>query len=308
MYQGIGVHHVAIGVKSLKDMKSFYQGVLEFTDVFDEIPEAEHEAMSEVLRMSPVIFKGIMFCQRAGGVSLELIQMTNPVPRAIRNDFRYGDIGVAKITIAVSDVEEFYKDSKDMLNFYSEPKLAVVPGWGDYPFVYCKDPEGNLVEFISGVNVPISDKFGGVRWAGVSVTDLLRSRAFYQRHFGFDTVVIDTHENFSDLVDEISGGSHTRVRSCVLANSKGGGMLELFEVVEPRGRSIPFATNWGDFGYLQVCFYCENTSEMAGYLEEEGIEFLTRIKMIADSPDYAGSFIYIKDPDGIPVENMVIGH
>lgn len=308
MYQGIGVHHVAIGVKSLKNMKSFYQGVLEFTDVFDEIPEAEHEAMSEVLRMSPVIFKGVMFSQGAGGVSLELIQMTKPVPRAIRNDFRYGDIGVAKITIAVSDVEGFYKDFKDMLNFCSEPKLAMVPGWGDYPFVYCKDPEGNLIEFISGVNGPVNDRFGGVRWAGVSVTDLPRSRVFYQQYFGFDSVVINNHENFSGLTDEVSGSSQTRVRSCVLANSKGGGLLELFEVMEPRGRSIPFATNWGDFGYLQVCFYCENTPEMADYLEGEGIEFITGIKTIADNPDHAGSFIYIKDPDGIPVENMVIGH
>jgi hypothetical protein len=47
---------------------------------------------------------------------------------------------------------------------------------------------------------------------------------------------------------------------------------------------------------------------MADYLEREGVEFLTRIKTIADDPEQAGSFIYIKDPDGIPVENMVIGH
>jgi len=30
-------------------------------------------------------------------------------------------------------------------------------------------------------------------------------------------------------------------------------MIELFEVMEPRGRSMPFAAGWGDFGYLQVC-------------------------------------------------------
>jgi catechol 2,3-dioxygenase-like lactoylglutathione lyase family enzyme len=307
MYKGTGVHHVAIGVKSLEVMKSFYQDVLEFTNVFGEFPETEHEAMSEVLRMSPVVFKGIMFSQKAGGVSLELIQMTNPAPRAIRKDFRYGDIGVAKIAIAVPDVERFYGDYRDRLGFCSEPKAAAVPGWGEYPFVYCRDPEGNLIEFISGVNVPTHDKFGGIRWVGLSVTDLPRSVSFYQHYFGFDSVVIGSHEGFTGLVDEVSVGSHTRVRSCLLANSKGGGMLELFEVMEPRGRSIPFATNWGDFGYLQVCFYCENTHEMADYLEREGIEFLTRIKTIADDPEQAGSFMHIKDPDGIPVENMVIG-
>jgi len=309
MYKGTGVHHVAIGVKSLETMKSFYQGVLEFTDVFGEFPETDHEAMNEVLRMSPVVFKGIMFNQGAGGVSVELIKMTNPVPRAIRKDFRYGDIGVAKITVAVSDVECLYGDFKGRIDFCSEPKLVAIPGWGDYRFVYCRDPEGNLIEFLSGVNLPVPNRFGGARWIGISVTDLQRSKPFYQQYFGLDRVVIESHEGFSGLVDEISGGSHTRVRSCVLANSKGGGMLELFEVLEPRGRSIPFAANWGDFGYLQVCFYCDNIHEMAAYFEKEGMEFLTRIKTIDDGrPEHAGSFIYFRDPDGIPVETMVLHH
>ena len=64
--------------------------------------------------------------------------------------------------------------------------------------------------------------------------------------------------------------------------------------------SIPFASRWGDFGYLQFCLNCDNAQEMALYCEKEGIEFLTHPQKFDD--EKAGSFIYVKDPDGIPVE------
>ncbi|MFC2070616.1 VOC family protein, partial [Chloroflexota bacterium] len=257
MYKGTGVHHVAIGVKDLVTMKSFYKDVLEFNKAPSDIEESEKEQMEGVVRMSPVVFGGAMLNQEAGEFSVELIKMVKPVPCAIRKDFRYGDIGAAKITIAVSDLDKLYGELKSKVNFYSEPKSVTIPEWGDYRFVYCRDPEGNLVEFISSANMEVKNKYGDARWVGISVTDLQRSKSYYQKNLGFDVVIIDTHESFSGLVDEVSGVKQTKVRSCVLANSEGGGMVELFEVLEPRGRSIPFSALWGDFGYLQTCLYCE---------------------------------------------------
>ena len=303
------VHHVAIGVRSLKTMKAFYQNILEFNKVFLEFGESEHEIMHEILRMSNVIFSGILFNQKEDGTLVELIQMSDPTPRAIREDFQYGDIGVSKITIAVSDLDRLYGELVGKINFCSQPKLAVVPGWGDYYFVYFKDPEGNLIEFVSETSQQFRHRFGGVRSVGVSVTDLQRSMSFYRRHFSLEKVVIDSHESFSGLVDEVSGGNQTQVRSCVLANSKGSGMIELFEVIRPRGRSIPFGTNFGDFGYLQVCLYCNDIEVVAAYCKKEGIEFLSGPQLMDDGiPEHKGSFLYAKDPDGIPIEFLVLHH
>lgn len=308
MQQG-SVHHVAIGVRSLKTMKSFYRNILEFNRVFLEFNVSEHEIMHELLRRSNVVFSGILFNQEEEGILVELIRMTDPVPRAIRNDFRYGDIGVSKITVAVSDLDRLYRDLEGKISFCSKPKLAKIPGWGDYYFVYFRDPEGNLIEFVSETNGQFQNRFGGVRSVGVSVTDLQRSISFYQKHLGLNRVVINSHESYSGLVDEVSGGNRTQVRSCVLANSKGSGMIELFEVISPRGRSIPFGTNFGDFGYLQVCFYCNDIEEVAAYCEKEGIEFLSRPQLMDDGmPEHAGSFLYAKDPDGIPIEFLVLHH
>ena len=303
-----GVHHVAIGVRNLETMKSFYRDALGFTEVFAEFGQSEQELMYEVVRASHVVFGGVILKQKAGGILVELIRMTFPVARSIREDFRYGDIGVAKITVAVSDVRTAYEELKDKVNFCSRPKLAAITEWGDYSFVYCRDPEGNLIELVSMTKVEVKGRFGGARWIGISVTNLERSLSFYQKTLGFHVVIMNSHESFSGLVDEVSGGEDTRIRSCLLAaTSKDDGMIELFEVLKPRGRSIPFATMWGDYGYLQVCFNCDDIREVKAHGEELGMEFLCEPKrMEGGIPDHPGEFLYGKDPDGIPIEFLFL--
>ena len=306
MYKGYGVHHIAVGVKNLERMKSFYQNVLLFDNLFVDFPEAEYPALNEVVRSPNPRYTAILFSQAAGGIIVELVQMVNPVPRPIRKDFRYGDIGLAKMTIAVSAVEDIVKEFKGKIDFCSKPKSVMIPGYGEYRFVYCKDPEGNMIELISGPETAVKDRFGGVPWVGVCVTDLERSVPFYQKMGGFDSFFINTHESFSGLVDDVSGGQNTKVRSCILKSSQAEGMIELFEVMEPRGRSLPFGTKWGDFGYAQVCLngkQGDDIFEMASYFEKEGMAFLSGPQLMHDERE--GAFFYMKDPDGIPVEFLV---
>jgi catechol 2,3-dioxygenase-like lactoylglutathione lyase family enzyme len=300
MYEIAGVHHVALGVKNLETMKSFYKGALGFNTGPQEPPAAPHEIMSEITRGVTPVFAASMLSQDADGIIVEFIQMITPSPRAIRQDFCYGDIGTNKMAIAVSDVNKLYRELKDRVNFCSSPKSAEIPGYGTYNFVYSKDPEGNLIELASGAKLPVKNRFGGVCWVGISVTDLKRSMTFYQKYIGFDTLFIKPHENFSGLVDEVSGNKQTKVRSCILASSKGGGMVELFEVLEPRGRSIPSYTLWGDFGYLQTCLMCKNVPEIAAHFEKEGLAFILKLQRMPG--EERAAFTYVRDPDGIPLE------
>ena len=78
-------------------------------------------------------------------------------------------------------------------------------------------------------------------------------------------------------------------------------MVEIFEVVEPRGRSIPFGTQWGDFGFLQICLCCDDIDAMMAECEAEGVEILLPPRLI-DDPEHPGAFMYVRDPDGIPTE------
>jgi len=303
MINGVkGVQHVGMGVKNYEVMKEFYGNTLEMTNVYLEFPEVWN-AMTQVFRTSYHKFKGIMFQQAAGGIVVELIAMSIPLPRSIRKDKRYGDIGVNKIAIAVTDVEKFYNEYKDKIYFFSQPKSVTLPGWGEHHFIYAKDPEANFIEFISGPNLEVKDRFGGGRWLGVGVTDLERSVSFYQS-LGFDRVVVKPHEEFSGMVDEVSGAKGTQIRSCLLANSNGGGMVELCESLKPRGRSIPMNSHWGDFGYLELCIECDDIHKMSSYCKEKKMDFLHTTCMAVEEGDVEYWFQYVYDPDGIPVETI----
>jgi catechol 2,3-dioxygenase-like lactoylglutathione lyase family enzyme len=304
MYEIAGVHHIAIGLNNMKSMKSFYKDILEFKADPQEPPAGPQAIMSEITRGVTPVFTTTLLSQDAGGIIVEFISMNTPAPRAIRQDFRYGDIGVNKMTIAVSDVKKVYGELKNKANFCSSPKSVEIPGWGAYNFVYAKDPEGNLIEFASGAKIPVKNRFGGVISIGIGVTDLKRSIAFYQKNTGFDTLFIKPHDSFSGLVDEVSGGKSTKVRSCVLSSSRGSGMVELFEVLEPRGRSIPSYTLWGDFGYHQTALMCKNVPEIADYLEKEGLEFVLKLQRMSGED---AAFTYVRDPDGIVLEFLSFG-
>jgi hypothetical protein len=270
------------------------------SETWMEFPEVWN-AMSEVFRTSYHKFGGIMVSQPAGGIVAELISMSIPQPRYIRKVKRYGDIGVNKIAFAVSDVQGFYGENTEKIRFFSEPKSMKLEGWGDYNFVYGRDPEGNLLEFVSSPKLDVQQTFGGARWLGVSVTDLDRSLAFWQS-VAFDQMVLEPHEAFSGLVDEAAGSEGTCVRSCLLANSSGGGMLELYECMKPRGRSIPFNTSWGDFGYLELCLETDNFHELSQQTRELGLDHLHLPCIAFDMEDRQFWFEYVQDPDGIPME------
>ena len=306
MREGCGVHHCNIGVRDLEATKAFYRDTLDFTNIFVEFPEAEYPALREVVRIANPVYSAVLFSQEAGGIIVELCQMINPTPRPIRSDFRYGDIGVNKMSIAVSDLDKVYNELKNKMIFCSAPKSVKIKGWGDYRLVYGRDSEGNLIEFFCAEKMRMTDKFGGVQWMGVSVTELERSIEFYQKYMGFDRMFINPHESFSGILDEVTGVSNTKLRSCVLENSKAEGMVELFEMTRPRGRSVPHSTIWGDFGYWQICVNGDNNEsifEIAAYFENEGLEFISKPQLMKD--EKRGGFFYLKDPDGIHMEFLV---
>jgi catechol 2,3-dioxygenase-like lactoylglutathione lyase family enzyme len=299
----LGVDHVGLGVRDMERMRSFYRDALGFDRVLGEMPEEDHEAIHGLLRAPKAVHRSMLLGQQNGGLTVALFHAVEPTPRPIRRDPRYGDIGVAKVTFTVRDLASFCRDRSGQISFCSSPKLAVLPGQERYFFAYGRDPEGNLLEFISESGAAVEGPV--LRSVGIAVTDLERSVAFYSDALGFDKVVVAPHETFSGLVDELSGVSGTVVRSCLIETGEGRGMLELFEVTKPRGRSIPFGTQWGDFGYLQMCLYATDQERLNDQIESKQLDILLPSQPIGD-PEHPATFMYLRDLDGIPVE-VVIG-
>ena len=313
----LGVDHVGLGVRNRERMESFYRDALGFTRVLAEMPEEDHPALHGLLRAERTVHSAALLGQDASEMTLALFHATEPIPRAIRADHRYGDVGVAKLTFSVDDLTAFCMESGDLLRLFSSPKRTALETSDDYHFVYGRDPEGNLIEVTSGLAGGMTGAAGAVfrgaeaggpvfRSVGIAVSDLERSLAFYRDVLGFGTTVLAPHERFSGLVDELTGQASTAVRSCLLANPRGSGMLELFEVTRPRGRSIPFGTQWGDFGYLQVCLAAEPSPMLAAEVEAARVDVLLPLQAV-DDPERPAKFMYLRDPDGIPVELVAVG-
>ena len=299
-----GVQHVGIGVRDIDASRAFYRDVLAC-----RLPMADfgvtHNAMADFFRASNHVFNGWMYMQEKDAVVIECIQRLTPTPRPIHKQIRYGDIGVNKITVEVPGVDTFVSAYKDKMRFLSPAKTIEIKGWGDYAFVYGSDPDGNLIEFVSSTKIPVEEPVGKIRSVGISVTDLDRSIEFYRKYIDFDTMIIEPHDNFSGHMAEVSGSAHTQVRSCLLANSNGFHMLELYEVSNPRGRSIPFHVLWGDYGYLESCYITMDVLGLTRFLLQEGLELIshpTSMEVHEEGISGTAWFIYVRDPDGIPVE------
>ncbi len=325
-----GVDHVGIGVRDIVRMSAFYRDTLGFNRVLAEMPEEDHPAIRGLIRAPRAIHTSRLLSHDGGELTVALFHATEPTPRPIRSKPRYGDIGVAKLTFAVPDIPAFCRDNSAFAALCFEPKTVALDNTASYSFIYGKDPEGNFIEIVAELDstpqldsapqestVQIATSSGEkpqgassagslgsgpiFRSIGIAVTDLDRSLAFYREVLGFDRVLLAPHRLFSGLLDEVTGESGSKIRSCLLASSRGRGMLELFEVEKPRGRSIPFSAQWGDFGYLQVCLNSDNPTALAAQIESEKVELLLPFQTI-DDPEHPGVFMYMQDPDGILIE------
>lgn len=304
-----GIHHLGTGVRDIQAARKFYEEILEFKVSIEEIDESIN-TMADTFRNSPHSFMGFLKCQEAGGITVEAIKKKYPTARAIQKKPQFGDIGVNKITIAVQNVHLFYDMYQGKIAFSGTPQSVNLAS-GDYEFLFGRDPEGNIIEFVSGNRLRMErEGFGGLVSVGVSVTDLERSKAWYMEHFGFD-VVVDEHDKFSGKMNDISNSTGMQVRTCLLDSStrEGGGMLELYEVSNPRGRSIPFGTEWGDYGYMEICLFCPgNIHDLSKYLMEQGLDVFQRPTNFGcdETGSFEYWFAYVRDPDGIFVESVGI--
>jgi catechol 2,3-dioxygenase-like lactoylglutathione lyase family enzyme len=94
MYEIAGVHHIAIGVKNLEIMKSFYKDMLGFNIL--EAPALPNDIMSGIMRGATPEFTVGMLSHDEGGIIIELIHMITPCPRAIRRDSRMAISGLTR--------------------------------------------------------------------------------------------------------------------------------------------------------------------------------------------------------------------
>jgi catechol 2,3-dioxygenase-like lactoylglutathione lyase family enzyme len=138
--------------------------------------------------------------------------------------------------------------------------------------------------------------FKGVHHVGLTVSDLDRSFAFYERLLGrlrdFST------ESEGPVLSRAVGVPEARLRFGFI--TLGDVHLELLEYRNPRRDRYELSN--ADVGAPHVCFEVTDLSEAMAALAADGVDFYSEPLHIDDGPLAGYSFVYFDDPDGITLE------
>jgi catechol 2,3-dioxygenase-like lactoylglutathione lyase family enzyme len=156
---------------------------------------------------------------------------------------------------------------------------------------------------------------GGVYGAIIGVTDIDRSRIVYSDILGYDEMVYDKTEVFSDF-GNIPGGDQ-KIRRVLLRRSEkprgpfsklmGTSEIELISSGNPDEKRLYEGRFWGDPGFIHLCYDITGMNKLRDCCREKGQPFTVDSMASRDGNSFdmgeaAGHFSYIEDPDGTLIE------
>ena len=135
-------HHMGIVVEDLERAVDYYCTYFDMRDEFRLTTQGE--PFGELLGVDKDAGANIAFLSTTDGFMLELEEHESGA-RDVNVLADPTDIGYPHVCFAVDDINAFYDDFADDLDFLSPPGSATDSG---ATIVYCRDPSGNLVELI----------------------------------------------------------------------------------------------------------------------------------------------------------------
>ncbi|WP_103664268.1 VOC family protein [Gracilimonas amylolytica] len=304
-----GIQQIGIGIPDVHKATDWYRKHFGMDiKVFED--EATAELMLPYTGGKPHDRTAILTLNMKGGGGFEIWQYTSRTPQPADFDLLLGDLGINYGKIKSIDVEQTFNEMKSSGLEILTP-LETNPA-GDLNF-FLKDLYGNIWQVVKGNEFfkrKTPKTTGGVVGAVIGSTDIEAARKLYSDVLGYDEVVYDETNIFSDF-NGLPGGDH-EVRRVLLRHSqkREGGFSNMFgpteiELVEVKGREpkkIYKDRFWGDLGFIHLCFDIQGMDALKSDLEAEGFPFTVDSANSFDMGEAAGRFTYVEDPDGTLIE------
>ncbi|MDP4210707.1 MAG: VOC family protein [Bacteroidota bacterium] len=302
-----GIQQVGVGVANMPEAWKWYRRYFGMDIcIFEE--EAQAKLMLPYTGGEPRSRHAALALNMQGGGGFEIWQYKGRTPEAPEHPIKLGDYGIFAAKIKCRNVKQIY-------DYYISEGLKVTtltkdPQGMDTFFVI--DPYNNYFQLVSANDwFKDENKLTGAAYGAlIGVSNIEKSKTFYKEILGYDEVVYDTTDVFSDLTD-IPGGKHL-FRRILLKHSKprigafspilGNSQVELFEVADRDANSVFENRFWGDLGFIHLCFDINGMSELREKCKTFGCPFTVDSSNVFDMGEAAGHFSYIEDPDGTLIE------
>ena len=247
--------------------------------------------------------------QGGGGLEIWQYSQRKPVPA----DFQVavGDLGIFAAKIKSDDVEAFHGYLLGKGANVSD--VSTLPDGS--PCFYVKDLYGNCFQVVQDPEIYIKGNRlnGGIAGALVGVTDMDASILFYKEVLGYDVLEYDSIGIFDDWnILPSCTERYRRVRLTSSGQGKGAfaalmgkNSIELVQALDHTPRKIYEGRQWGDPGFIQICYDVTGTDALGAHCAALGHPFT--VDSCPDGQkfnmgDAAGRFTYIEDPDGTLIE------
>jgi lactoylglutathione lyase len=145
-----------------------------------------------------------------------------------------------------------------------------------------------------------SDTVVGLHHTGYTVRDLERSLHFYQDLLGCE--VVARQEKQGGYLAAIVGYPDAHVRMAHLRAPVSGHIIELFQYVSPAPDLPSGPLEPRNVGTSHVCFVVSDLASVYERLLAAGVEFFSEPVAIDTGVNAGGRSLYLRDPDGIPME------
>lgn len=310
MYTIHGIQHLGAGVP---DHASAWKWYRKFIGL--DIPFFNDEAAAPLMDIytnnKTITKRAAMVTNIQGGCAMEVVCPTSFKASPAKIEHQLGDLGIYIGMIKANSVEktfDFYK--KNGANVISEI-LTMPNGWKTF---YVKDPQGLLFQVVPGDKWFTTGKHitGGIAGCSIGVSDIEKSKTLYSDILGYDKVVYDETNTFSDWKN--LNGASGKYRRVLLTQSKpsGGGFTKLsgdtyIELVQEISDRIPvkiYADRiWGDIGFVHLGFDVRGMNDLGKKLNTAGFGFTCDTKdVLSMGENTKVHCTYIEDPDGTWIE------
>ncbi len=253
--------------------------------------------------------RAILAVNMQGGSGYEIWQYMDRTPSKPTQIINVGDLGINIANIKSNNINKSFarlksQDVEILSEINEEPD-------GKKSF-YIKDLNNNTLkikESDSWYSIKGKD-VGGNFGCVIGVSDIDASLKLYSDILGYDVVIYDKTDIFSDLKD-LPGGEN-KFRRVLLGHKPdriggfsklfGESQIELIQNLDSTPKKIFEGRYWGDIGFIHLCFDIRNMKALTEECAEKGFPFTVLSDANFDMGDANGHWGYLEDPDGTLIE------